>query len=142
MTTVQCIEDSLQNMADEEDNLRYEVKFQNKAIESLFNSKELGKKLHSPSLLIGEKLVTLHEATKKQLVNLSSLDVRILDREDHVHLRREQLQNETLLIEEQTLRPEKWVSIRRQEIIFDEAKCLLVSMYDQSERHKISKQQK
>lgn len=43
---------------------------------------------------------------------------------------------------EQSLRPEKWVSIRRQEIIFDDAKCLLVSLHDLSERHKVSQQQK
>ena len=75
MTTVQRIEDSIQHMADEEDddadNLRYEIKFQNKAVESLFNTVEVEKCLHMPSLLLADKkLSTLHEVTKRKNVDL------------------------------------------------------------------------
>ena len=75
MTTVQRIEDSIQHMADEEDDaddLRYEIKFQNKAVESLFNTIEVEKCLHMPSLLLADKkLSTLHEVTKRKNVYLS-----------------------------------------------------------------------
>ena len=75
MTTVQRIEDSIQHMADEEDDaddLRYEIKFQNKAVESLFNTIEVENCLHMPSLLLADKkLSTLHEVTKRKNVYLS-----------------------------------------------------------------------
>lgn len=87
MTTVQCIEDSLQHIGEEEDHLRYEIKFQNKAVESLFNTTEVDKCLHMPSLLIKNNLSTLHEVTKNTLLDLSRQDVRILDREDHISMR-------------------------------------------------------
>ena len=72
---MQRIEDSIQHMADEEDDaddLRYEIKFQNKAVESLFNTIEVEKCLHMPSLLLADKkLSTLHEVTKRKNVYLS-----------------------------------------------------------------------
>lgn len=38
-------------------------------------------------------------------------------------------------------KPEVWINIRRQEIIFDNEKCILLSLHNLSERHKLLKKQ-
>ena len=71
MTMVQRIEDSIEHMTEAADDFRYEIKFQNKAVEGLFNLKELGKCLNTPNLLIQDKLCTLQQMTKGQIGDLS-----------------------------------------------------------------------
>ena len=150
MTVVEQIQDSINGLTLDDKVARYEVKFQNQALENLFGEVGVEKQLHTPSLLLEDKLHSLHQLTKKNIQDLHEKDIRVLDREDHINetylAQRHESSTRSLILAEKERRrnprPEKWVNINRQDIIFDNQRCLLISMHDVSQRHKLSEQQK
>jgi len=60
--------------------------FQNRAIEKVLGFDDIQKNLHTPSLLLSERILSLHEMTLQSNDELAKVDARIVKREDHIHL--------------------------------------------------------
>ena len=104
---------------------------------------DLQKNLHTPSLLLNNTIHSLHEMTHKTNTELTHLDARVVCREDHIHLEntfksKKESMNSSF-IEPIAAENEKWINLRRQDIIFEGEKCLLLSLRDVSASHKLSK---
>jgi len=78
MTTVQRIEESLQDLVVDSARIRFDVKFQNRAMENIMGFKDIQKNLHTPSLLLDKTIQTLHELTRKSNSELTHLEARVV----------------------------------------------------------------
>ena len=144
MTTVQQIEESFRSLTTDNNKvIRYEVKFQNKAVESIFGSTDIEKHLHTPMMVLDDKIKSLHEVMKPQNIQQN---IRVLQREDHLHLQSDDEvprphPNTDNLLEsrrkKEDSKHEVWISIRKQDIIFDNEKCSLLSLHNHSARHRL-----
>lgn len=102
--------------------------------------------LHSKILVLENQLQTFHELTKIDSDKLLS-DVRLLQRGEYVHQAHSQASshNNPLISQQSdglmTYTNEKWVNIRRQDILFDDEQCLLITIRDLSERKQLLQKQ-
>ena len=51
--------------------MRYDVKFQNQAIENILGFEDIQKNLFTPSLMVSNRIQTLHQMTTKKSADLS-----------------------------------------------------------------------
>ena len=85
-TTVQMIQEVIQEDDESQARIKYDVMFQNKAVERTFEQSDIQTCLHQPRLLIDKKLYSLHQITEMSNEKLEGVNARIINREDHVHL--------------------------------------------------------
>lgn len=132
-TTLELIQQSIQENDEERSKINYDVMFQNNAIEKMLGFDDIQQNLHTPRLLITNKMQTLHDMTTKSNEELSKLNARVIQREDHIHLDR--TFGGTLDAKDD----DKWVNMRQEKIEFDGKTCLLLSLRDVSTSHILQK---
>ena len=74
-TTIERISQSIQEESNVSNNaacsMRYDVKFQNQAIENILGFEDIQKNLFTPSLMVSNRIQTLHQMTTKKSADLS-----------------------------------------------------------------------
>ena len=66
---------------------------------------------------------------------LNRFDAQVIKREDHIHL-------DASISQDRETIEQKWVNVRRQKMIFDGEKCLLLSLRDVTSSHMLDKTKK
>lgn len=121
--------------------LRFEIKFFNKALEDIIDCDDIKLNLDKQNLIVDGKLCTISDMTRLSNLELGRLDARILNREEHFHSivapSSPRNDDESQIISQNA--NAKWVSFRRQEIIFDDEKCFLLSLRDVTSQHRLEK---
>ena len=108
----------------------------------------LPKDMHTPSLLLRNKMYSLVAMTTMSDIELSQVEIKVVKREDHVHIEnsltnlvgsKETDTFSTKFIKSEDGEHDKWVSLQKQEILFGGEKCVMLSLRDVTSLHILNK---